>query len=890
MVADALLIKFNNQGDRLWATFFGASGNDHPNGLCVDNFDNIIIGGTTTGIDLYTSNAYQPIINGGSDAFLAKFNPNGKIIYSTYFGGAGGDGLHCLATDQQGNVFMAGASGFSSADILTSNNYTTLTNNQSLEVLMSKFDSKGNRVWTIFYGGEFYDYGLDIDVNDRGYIHLLGFTQSRTGIATPGVHQETFAGESDNFIVKFKDCESSITASTTPYLCAGEDIVFTASGGTSYTWSGPNGFSSTLQNPVITAATPVQSGTYSVFVTGDSGCDDMRTFEVVVSAQPFANSVNPIEACEDSYNTGTSTALNTATVQEQILNGQTNKVVRYFDETGTELPTPLPNPFTNTTPGRQSITARVYNADNPQCYAETTFDLIVNPLPQITTINPLVTCDDDRDGLALFDINTLKNDLISNQPNLELELFHENGQQVTTPLPPTLINQKPNSETLTARVTNTTTGCSSETSVQLIVNPLPVANPLPDLIGCDDNNDGISEYFDTSQIETLVLNGQTGMQVSYYDASGNPLASPLPNPYTNTIPNKETLTLRVSNIQSGCYAETSLNLITSAQPQINQPATRFACDAGNGYSSFDLSDLEQEVTGPQTGLTVTYTDETGAVLTGPLSSTFQNTTAWSQRINIRVENATNALCFSETHLDLEVNPLPQVSIDDTFVICDSEPGLQLSRPETFDSWEWKDPAGTIISTTAEVYLTQEGNYTLTIGKLQNGILCTNTYAFTLERSAPPSIIKIDFADWSDNNFIEVTATGDGEFEYSLDGSIWQDSNRFDFIKGGVYEARVRDKAGCGFASEEVILVDYMKVFTPNGDGFNDHWQIEGVAGFPEAKIYIFDRYGKLLKELSPKETGWDGSFADRNLPADDYWFHVDLGDGRVYKNHFTLKR
>ena len=82
----------------------------------------------------------------------------------------------------------------------------------------------------------------------------------------------------------------------------------------------------------------------------------------------------------------------------------------------------------------------------------------------------------------------------------------------------------------------------------------------------------------------------------------------------------------------------------------------------------------------------------------------------------------------------------------------------------------------------------------------------------------------------------------------------------------------------------------MKVFTPNGDGFNDYWQIEGAEAFPDAKIYIFNRFGKLLKELSPQATGWDGSFADQKLPSDDYWFHVDLGDGRIYKNHFTLKR
>ncbi len=91
------------------------------------------------------------------------------------------------------------------------------------------------------------------------------------------------------------------------------------------------------------------------------------------------------------------------------------------------------------------------------------------------------------------------------------------------------------------------------------------------ITGCDDNNDGISEFFDTSNIEALVLGNQTGMVVSYFDANGNQLPSPLPNPYTNTVSNQETITVRVSKPQTNCYAETSLILATSNKPLINQP-------------------------------------------------------------------------------------------------------------------------------------------------------------------------------------------------------------------------------------------------------------------------------------------------------------------------------
>jgi len=58
---------------------------------------------------------------------------------------------------------------------------------------------------------------------------------------------------------------------------------------------------------------------------------------------------------------------------------------------------------------------------------------------------------------------------------------------------------------------------------------------------------------------------------------------------------------------------------------------------------------------------------------------------------------------------------------------------------------------------------------------------------------------------------------------------------------------------------------------------------------PNTKVYIYNRFGKLLKEIIPTGAGWDGTLDGQNLPADDYWFSVQLEDGRVYKNHFTLK-
>ncbi|WP_053969865.1 T9SS type B sorting domain-containing protein, partial [Mangrovimonas sp. ST2L15] len=78
---------------------------------------------------------------------------------------------------------------------------------------------------------------------------------------------------------------------------------------------------------------------------------------------------------------------------------------------------------------------------------------------------------------------------------------------------------------------------------------------------------------------------------------------------------------------------------------------------------------------------------------------------------------------------------------------------------------------------------------------------------------------------------------------------------------------------------------------------NDTWQIYNINTQVNAKIYIFDRYGKLLKQLSPTGEGWDGTYNGELMPSSDYWFTVEYtepgesnGETKILKEHFTLKR
>ncbi|MFD0779018.1 T9SS type B sorting domain-containing protein [Flavobacterium myungsuense] len=144
----------------------------------------------------------------------------------------------------------------------------------------------------------------------------------------------------------------------------------------------------------------------------------------------------------------------------------------------------------------------------------------------------------------------------------------------------------------------------------------------------------------------------------------------------------------------------------------------------------------------------------------------------------------------------------------------------------------------------------------------------------------------------------ITVTGQNgitTYLYQIDDGALQTSNVFSGIGAGNYTIRITDSDGCTDYSEDVLVIDYPKYFTPNGDGYNDTWNIKGLSDQSNTKLLIYDRYGKLLKQISPKGQGWDGTYNGVQLPAADYWFTVDYVEpnndlNKLFKSHFSLKR
>lgn len=153
-------------------------------------------------------------------------------------------------------------------------------------------------------------------------------------------------------------------------------------------------------------------------------------------------------------------------------------------------------------------------------------------------------------------------------------------------------------------------------------------------------------------------------------------------------------------------------------------------------------------------------------------------------------------------------------------------------------------------------------------------------------------VIVNVQDWAAfNNMITVVVEGNSTYEYSIDGINFQESPSFSNLDAGAYTVYIKDFSKCGIFQREVALLDYPRFFTPNGDGVNDLWKIKFSELEPDIEILIFNRYGKLITSLKPRDYGWDGTLKGNALPQSDYWFTVKRPSrGLQHTGHFTLKR
>lgn len=249
---------------------------------------------------------------------------------------------------------------------------------------------------------------------------------------------------------------------------------------------------------------------------------------------------------------------------------------------------------------------------------------------------------------------------------------------------------------------------------------------------------------------------------------------------------------------------------------------------------------------------------------------------------------------------------PELTLPDEIGLCLNETPLTISAPDQAEGYRWyklnANNDFVVISENITVDIFEVGTYKYEAYNYADGddglLECPSEKEFTVVASNIATIIGATVNDGVSGLDIEILVEGIGDYEYALDhpDGPYQDSNLFISADENTSFAFVRDKNGCGIVS--INIQNYIpqkgfpKFFTPNNDGFNDYWQYRpnDDDDFIIQVIYIFDRYGKLLKALNPDSIGWNGRLNDYEIPNSDFWYLAEATNGLQFKGHFTLKR
>lgn len=420
----------------------------------------------------------------------------------------------------------------------------------------------------------------------------------------------------------------------------------------------------------------------------------------------------------------------------------------------------------------------------------------------------------------------------------------------------------PNISTTTSYWVDTTNGAC----------PLSITNPRIEVIAKVITPSIVSAIAPSPICENTTVNldatGSTASTINWYDKASGGTSLQLGTSFTTPKVPKNTF-FYVDATESSCISSRTpiaVNVIKYPTFISTTPATR--CDDGTLILDATAS----------AGTLNWYSAQTGGSFLGT-GSPF-TTPSVSKTTNFYVD-ATDAGCTSpRTAVEASVYVIDKKNQE--IVLCQTKTAtLDASIPGLDYLWS---PGG---ETTQTISVSSIGNYEVDISS-PIASSCGSKKIFNVIEHPMPNIKEITVND----NSITIQLTDPKDYyEFSIDGVLFQKSNEFNYIRSGAQVAYVQENNSCNLISLPFTIFSIAKYFTPNNDGINDTWLIPEMKDYLGSNVKIFNRYGKLLKQLNTGVIGWNGQFNGENLIADDYWYVLKLNPNQPeIKGHFTLKR
>ena len=412
------------------------------------------------------------------------------------------------------------------------------------------------------------------------------------------------------------------------------------------------------------------------------------------------------------------------------------------------------------------------------------------------------------------------------------------------------------------------------------------SNRVPVLIQVQNTNapaGNTNQLFCATDEATLNSINIIGTNIQWYSSLTS--TTPLPN---NT-PLTDGITYYASQTVNNCESINRLPVTIEIIFTLNASNyLELICDELNdGVESINLSNFNSNLISTS-GNTFSYYHSSNGAINEITTDEIINHTNYNLNIGTEifyVRIVAQNSCYQVVELTLELVSKPFILIDDSVILCENN-NVQVDAGSGYDAYLWSTG-----ETNESIIIQNPGNYSVTVSENFGTLTCSTTKNFTVVLSNPATISGLIPTDWtSTNNTITVNITGLGDYEYSLNGIDYQDSNLFTNLENGEYTVYVRDKNGCGVNSEDIYLLMHPKYFTPNGDGYNDFWKIKFSENEPNLTVKIFDRYGKFIKELDANSIGWDGTYQGQKAVSSDFWFLVIRENGKEHRGHFSLIR
>ncbi|WP_339887281.1 choice-of-anchor L domain-containing protein [uncultured Flavobacterium sp.] len=575
----------------------------------------------------------------------------------------------------------------------------------------------------------------------------------------------------------------------------------------------------------------------------------------------------------------------------------------------------------------QTIYIFANTTSTPNCTSTFTLPITIKPKPVVDDLNDEIRC--------------------ANNP-FELPVLSGGNYYTATNGGGTMLNAGDIiSTTQTIYIYDILNGCSDQTSFNVEIVPLPQVENFTDIFSCNPfvlpNLIHGTYYTEPAGNGNIIPNGTaiTTTQVIYIfnealDANGCYAETLFQVNYLgvevgtfNDITECDTFTLPALTIGNYFWQTGGIDPISTLDFTFNTPGTyTIYVYAQNGGRFFCSDEDSFTITISETPVLPSFSDviKCGTYTLPPLDNSSYNVNYYLSQNGTDIINLAdysintpgtytiyvygtafnNVNCNDETSFTLTIYPLLDLDLQEAFM-CVNPLTNDVIQPAFIDTnlnpslftvnWYFNN---NLIHTGPSYNATQIGTYTIETIKLtpDSGSNCNyNTTTVLVSQSSYAVAEAIVSTDFDDSASITINIlNGYGEYEYQLDNiGGFQSNNVFYNVSSGEHIIYVRDILGnCNDIFVTATVLKYPKYFTPNGDGYNDTWNIWDLRNSTNAVISVFDRYGKFIKQFKTSGFGWDGKLDGYDLPATDYWFVVNYfnenGEAREFKSHFAMKR